>query len=467
MKLVDLISRTREALNAKIGVYNECTTALNALRAVEGFDTAREDALMGQRAAVDAEIKTLRGKLELYEREQREDERVNKLQERTEPLRPWPPADGEERTVTAGTAGFGAQARDVVRTGGFVRAVDLRPAAVAPGQRVAQHPVAADMISRSHGRDQAIIGQHGDLGQLVRALTTTGGSAIVPSIWAADVIDLARNTSAVLQAGAQIVPMDAKTVQIGRLTGDPSAAFRTEGSAITASDPTFDNVTLTAASLNTLVIGSMEWFQDATNAEELVTRAIAEAIAAKIDLVALYGSITTGAGAVNLPTPPNPRGILGALNATAPTSVLGGATNGTAQTSGQWWNEILDLAYTPRDYNETPAAMIWNSTVARHYAKAVDTTGQPLQQPGDVAALRKFVSNQIPTYTQGTMPAATDVFTGDWSQLLIGQRLDLTIQVLPERYADTGQIGIVATWRGDVGLARPRAFSVFRALKAA
>jgi predicted phage gp36 major capsid-like protein len=38
----------------------------------------------------------------------------------------------------------------------------------------------------------------------------------------------------------------------------------------------------------------------------------------------------------------------------------------------------------------------------------------------------------------------TDVFAGDFTQLLIGQRLDLTVQALVERYAELGQIGIIA-----------------------
>jgi hypothetical protein len=64
--------------------------------------------------------------------------------------------------------------------------------------------------------------------------------------------------------------MDAKTVQIGRITADPTAAFRTEGGTITASDPTFDSVQLDSKTMSALVIGSMEWFQDAPNGSEVV-----------------------------------------------------------------------------------------------------------------------------------------------------------------------------------------------------
>ncbi|HMO12002.1 MAG TPA: phage major capsid protein, partial [Actinotalea sp.] len=282
-------------------------------------------------------------------------------------------------------------------------------------------------------------------------------------------IDLARAKAAVMQAGATIVPMDAKTVQIGRLTGDPTAAFRAEGSEITASDATFDNVTLTAKSLSALVVGSLEWFQDADNADTIVTNAIAEAMAHQIDLVSLYGGITPGHGTgINLATPPNPRGVLAALNALAASSVLGGATNGTTQTAASYWNEIIDLLFTVRDFNEEPTALIWNSKAARQYAKAYDTTGQPVAVPSAVAEVPRLVTNEIPSFTQGTMAnRATDVFAGDWSQLLIGQRLDVTVQILTERYAENGQVGIVAHWRGDVQPARARAFAAYVGLQGA
>lgn len=350
----------------------------------------------------------------------------------------------------------------------WVRTHDFRPATVARGQRFADHELVAEHAARRSAPDSAVVGQHGSLGQLVRAMTTTSGSAVVPTVWAGDIIDRARNLAAVLQAGAEIVPMDAKTVNIGRLTGDPTAAFRAEGSTITASDPTFDNVTLDSKSMSALVVGSLEWFQDADNVDEIVSNAIAQAFATQLDLVALYGSITSGAGSINLPTPPNPRGVLGTLNAVATSSVLGGEVNGTAQTAASYYNELLDLIYTPRSFNEEPSALIYNSKLGLQYAKAYDTTGQPLQAPADVSGIPRFSSNQVPSYTQGLMVnRATDVFAGDWSQLLIGQRLDFTIQTLTERYAENGQVGIVAHWRGDVGVARPRAFAVYKALQGA
>ena len=105
--------------------------------------------------------------------------------------------------------------------------------------------------------------------------------------------------------------------------------------------------------------------------------------------------------------------------------------------------------------------------MARRYAKLYDTLNQPLRVPDALASVPRYVSNQIPSnMTVGTsVTNMTDVFAGDWTQLLIGQRLDFHIQTLVERYAESGQISIIATWRGDIAPARPKAFSVYRYLQ--
>lgn len=349
--------------------------------------------------------------------------------------------------------------------GEFVYEATGERAAVRKGESFRSHPRVAGY---KEPNEDFAVAQYGNLGNMIRALTTSSGQAVVPTVWAAQLIDLARNKSAVLQAGATIVPMDAGVVKIGRLTGDPTAAFRTEGSAITASDPTFDNVTLTATTMSALVIGSLEWFQDANNADQIVKDAISQAMAQRLDLAALYGGIVAGAGTINLPTPPNPRGVLAALNAVLPGNVLGGAANGTAQTAATYYGEVLDTIFKVRYGNEEPNGLIWNAKAARQYAGANDNTGQPLRLPAAIEGLPQYMTNQVPSYTQGTMAnRATDLFVADWTQLLIGQRLGVTIQVLTERYADTGQIGIVAHWRGDVQPARPAAFAVYKAIQGA
>ena len=334
----------------------------------------------------------------------------------------------------------------------LVRLTDGRAAAVERGRSFRDHPVVRDQERNYDRQEEAVIGMHGSFGNLIRAMSTSSGSAVVPTIWASNIIDRARNIAAVMQAGAQVVPMDANVVKMGRLTVDPTAAFRAEGSTVGVSDPTFDNVTLTSRTLSALVVGSLEWFADAPNVDQVVSEAIAKAIALEIDRQALFGGVIAGAetGATGFnttfPVPPNPQGVLANLLANAASSVLGGGANGTIQTAATFWNEILDTALQPTLFNEVPNAVLWTPQAAKFYAKVYDTTNQPLKRPPILDQFGFFNTGQIPAaMTQGTSTTnQTDVFAGDWSQLIIGQRLGFTVQTLVERYAELGQIGIVA-----------------------
>lgn len=79
-----------------------------------------------------------------------------------------------------------------------------------------------------------------------------------------------------------------------------------------------------------------------------------------------------------------------------------------------------------------------------------------------------LTTNTIPSFTRGTMTSrATDLFIGDFSQVLVGQRMALEVKVLTERYAELGQVGILSYWRGDVQVARPNALSCYRGLQGA
>jgi len=58
------------------------------------------------------------------------------------------------------------------------------------------------------------------------------------------------------------------------------------------------------------------------------------------------------------------------------------------------------------------------------------TTLGPLQPPPSFQALQKFVTNQIPiTQTQGTSSAASSAFVGDYKNIVLGMRKQLTIDV--------------------------------------
>src|SRR5690606_4070704 len=131
--------------------------------------------------------------------------------------------------------------------------------------------------------------------------TATAGGHLVPTPTAAQLIDRARNTARVMQAGASVVPMSTQTLKIPRLTGSSAPAWRNENAAVAEGDLTLDAVTLEARSMAFLVKMSRELVEDSDpNIVGVVERDLAAQVALEWDRVALRG---TGVA-------PEPRGVL-------------------------------------------------------------------------------------------------------------------------------------------------------------
>jgi HK97 family phage major capsid protein len=357
----------------------------------------------------------------------------------------------------------------------WVRSIDGRNAAVEAGERWSDNEIVREATAKTAERDAHIVGTHGDFAGMLRSISTTSGaSAIVPTVWANSIIDKARNQAVMFRAGATLVPMGGKVEQIGRLTQDPSPAFRAEGNAFPATDPALDYIQLTATTLGTVVVASIEVLQDAPNANSIVENSLAAAMALEIDKAAMFGQLgatgTNDEGSSYGLASPYPKGLLKSLVDYNSGSQIVGAfpTNGTAQTAGTPWAEMLSVYYLPVRANERVSAIVSNVALEQQYAGMVNTLYDPIRKPEVLANVPWLTTNAIPSFTRGTMTnRATDVFAGDFSQLLIGQRLGLEVRVLNERYAELGQVGFLAVWRGDVAVARPKAFAAYRALQGA
>ncbi len=85
MTIDELIRNVRRQLNAETIRYNDLTEQLNAVRASDTVDTARETALVRERAHVQALVQTLTGRIDDMEREAEADRAVAELQGRSMP----------------------------------------------------------------------------------------------------------------------------------------------------------------------------------------------------------------------------------------------------------------------------------------------------------------------------------------------------------------------------------------------
>lgn len=273
--------------------------------------------------------------------------------------------------------------------------------------------------------------------------TDSAGGYTVPKRLMGDLIDKLRAKTTVVQAGAITVPLDTQTTTIARIASDPAAGWRLENAAITESDPTFEAVTFTPRSLAVLVRVSRELLDDSMNIDQALTMAFAGAMAVEVDRVSLIG---TG-------TAPEPRGI---FNQTNVNSVSMG-TNG-AQLSN--YSKILDCLYEIQlDNSADPTAMVMHPRTWRTIQGFADSTGQPLQPPPALVGLPSLVTTSVPiTQTQGTGTNCSTIITGDFSQLLIGVRQELRIEVIRELFAQNHQYAFVAHLRMDVAVAHPESF---------
>lgn len=265
------------------------------------------------------------------------------------------------------------------------------------------------------------------------------GGVLVPGPLSVRLIDLARNQARVMQAGAITVPMESSTLKIARLTGDPSGEWKAENAALSQeSELSFDSVELQAHTLMTIATMSVELAEDGRDVDNVIERSLAAALALELDRAALYGS---GSGE-------EPLGIISTPGVDV-TDTSAGLPGGYA-----------DFSYAVeriRGGNYEPNAVIYSPGVAGILDRLVDSTGQPLQPLPSFAELRKLTTNQA---------AAGDAFVGDWSQLLVGLRTNLTIEASREAATETGnafsklQVKVRAYLRADVAVADVAAFNV-------
>jgi HK97 family phage major capsid protein len=283
--------------------------------------------------------------------------------------------------------------------------------------------------------------------------TLTAGGHLVPSPLAAKVIDLARNAMRVMQAGATTIPMTSNTLKVPRLTAEGTPGWHAENAAISAADLTFDAVTFDAQTLTRLVVLSVELFEDSDpSAEGVIANSFAAQIALEIDRAALRGSGTA----------PEPCGVLNQTGITALTHGANGSVIGSPPAAGTvGWEFLVDSVAAVRNANFEPNAQIMAPRTPQSLAKLRDTTNQYISPPSYLDGITRLQSKQVPVnLTVGTSTDCSEVYTAQWSMLMLGIRTQLRILPLRERFIDNGQYGFLAWMRCDVQLAQPAAFAV-------
>ena len=227
-----------------------------------------------------------------------------------------------------------------------------------------------------------------------------------------------------------------------------SASWVDEEGTITESDDAFNQVSIGAYKLGTLIKVSNELLNDSVfNLEQYIAKEFARRIGAKEEDAFFNGN---GTG--------KPVGI---FNATGGAEV--GVTTASATTITA--DEIIDLFYSLKASYRKNAVWILNDATIKVIRKLKDKNDNYLWQPSLTAGTPDtllgrpvFTSSYVPTIAAG----AKTIAFGDFSYYWIADRQGRNFKKLSELYAATDQTGFVATQRVDGKLVLPEAIKVLQ-----
>ena len=272
-----------------------------------------------------------------------------------------------------------------------------------------------------------------------RDLNTSDDSAMVAEAYrGGDFIDVLRNASSVMQAGATMLTGLSGDVKIPKKTAASTGAWiATEGGASTESEPTFGQVTMSPKTVGAFTdITRLMMMQSSLDIENLVRNDLSTGIALAIDNGALQGSGSSG----------QPTGIKNTSGINAPTAFA--AANPTfaevvaMETAVAEDNALMgNLAYI------LPASMMGAlKTTAKDSG-----SGLFVADGNEINGYNAVVSNQV---------TAGDLYFGNFADLLIGMYGGLDITVDPYTASTSGTVRIVALQTVDVAVRHAVSFAV-------
>lgn len=267
---------------------------------------------------------------------------------------------------------------------------------------------------------------------------TAGGNLIATNLLAGSYIDVLRNSSALIAAGATMLPGLVGDVAIPRQTGGAASVWiSAEDGDASESEPTFDQVSLTPKDLACYTEVTRRLFQQSTPAIEGIVRtdlAIAQALG--IDSAGLYGTGAAG----------QPRGI---ANQTGINTFNLSAADPTYAEIVRMIKEVMAdnaLMGTPRFLIEAEG---W---------EALSTT--PKQGSGVEGNFILGDNDRIKgyPYTMSNQLTAEDYFFGNFSDMLIGEWGGLEVDVDPYTHSLKGKVRYVTFKTCDVAVRHPESF---------
>lgn len=306
-----------------------------------------------------------------------------------------------------------------------------------------------------------------------KALTEGTGSAggfVVPEEFAAEVNRVVEDFGLVPKL-ARIFPMKSDTLNVPRLSATVTVSFPGEATSGTASQPTFEQVVLSAKSCVGITPMSNELLADANiSVVDLLIELFAEAIAGRMDTEGLAGTgspftgILTDAG-VTVVQPANGGGFSTFTGAATPdqarqliSNIKPWALQGACFIMHRtvWALMQTTKASTGGEYFTSAANPVLINTGAQ---------GFPTAMAGTLWGYPVYLSDKMPTTTA---VSTKFIIFGNLKNLYVGQRADMAVAISQDATvgsdnlfaANMSAVRVVSRWAVAVGL--PSAFSVLK-----
>ena len=271
---------------------------------------------------------------------------------------------------------------------------------------------------------------------LTAGTASAGGNLVATDLLAGSFIELLRNQSVAVRAGARTLNGLVGNIAIPRQSGSATAYWVAESGAPTESQQTVDQVTMTPKTVGAYTDFSRRLIlQSSIDVENMVRADLAAVIALAIDKAALYGT-----GANN-----QPKGLK--LQTGINTKDFAAATPTFAELVGMESEIASDNADIGTMRYLVNAAMRGALKTSTKFGSGTEAT---VWEAGNtVNGYGTEVSNQI---------ESGDVFFGNFADLLIGFWSGLDLMVDPYAGATSGTMRVVALQDVDVAIRHPESF---------
>jgi HK97 family phage major capsid protein len=271
-----------------------------------------------------------------------------------------------------------------------------------------------------------------------RDLNTSDDNEIVATnLLANEFIDVLRNSSSVMQAGARMLPGLQGNVAIPKKTAASSGGWiSSEGGAAGESEPTFGTVSMSPKNIGAFTDMTRQLILQSTPAiEQLVRDDLTQALALAIDKGALEGSGSSG----------QPTGILNTSGVNKPTAFAAAVPT---------FAEMVAMETAVAEDNALFGNLAYITDAATYgglKTKAKDAGSGMFVLEGGQANGYNVIRTQQST--------AGNVYFGNFADCLIGMWGGLDLTVDPYTASSTGTVRIVALQTVDVALRNAVSFA--------